>query len=38
MPADITGTEILKESSDGRKMLFAPGRVFANMILRTKSN
>src|SRR5438552_13860568 len=25
MPADITGTEILQDSSEGRKMVFAPG-------------
>src|SRR6201995_2873016 len=34
MPADITGTEILQESEDGRRtMTFVPGPVFANMIL-----
>src|SRR5437762_12670026 len=31
MPADITGTEILQESSEGRRMTFVPGPVFANM-------
>ncbi|HEY3861464.1 MAG TPA: MoxR family ATPase [Verrucomicrobiae bacterium] len=38
MPADITGTEILQESSDGRKMTFVPGPVFANMILADEIN
>jgi MoxR-like ATPase len=38
MPADITGTEILQESSDGRKMIFVPGPVFANMILADEIN
>src|SRR5438270_5664681 len=33
MPADITGTEILQDSSDGRKMVFFREPVFANMIL-----
>src|SRR3954470_8410434 len=32
MPADITGTEILQETSDGRRMAFVPGPVFANMV------
>src|SRR5687768_13599360 len=34
MPADITGVEILQEGSDGRKMTFVQGPVFANMIDR----
>src|ERR1041384_7847911 len=38
MPADITGTEILQESSEGRKMQFAPGPVFAHMILADEIN
>src|SRR5438477_10289040 len=33
MPADITGVEILQEGSDGRKMTFVKGPIFANMIL-----
>src|SRR4029453_11627210 len=33
MPADITGTEILHETPEGRKMVFVRGPVFANMIL-----
>jgi MoxR-like ATPase len=38
MPADITGTEILQETAEGRKMQFAQGPVFANMILADEIN
>ncbi|HXT39376.1 MAG TPA: AAA family ATPase [Candidatus Angelobacter sp.] len=38
MPADITGTEILQESGEGRRMIFVPGPVFANMILADEIN
>src|SRR5881396_1999753 len=38
MPADITGTEILQDSADGRTMTFVPGPVFANMILADEIN
>ncbi len=38
MPADITGTEILQDTSDGRKMVFVRGPVFANMILADEIN
>ena len=39
MPADITGTEILEESSDGRRRLqFVKGPVFANVILADEIN
>jgi MoxR-like ATPase len=38
MPADITGTEILQDSPDGRRMLFVRGPVFANMILADEIN
>ncbi|MGO8677311.1 MAG: AAA family ATPase [Limisphaerales bacterium] len=38
MPADITGTEILQESGEGRKMTFVRGPVFANMILADEIN
>jgi MoxR-like ATPase len=38
MPADITGTEILQETSEGRKMTFVAGPVFANMILADEIN
>ena len=38
MPADITGTEILQDTSEGRKMVFVRGPVFANMILADEIN
>src|SRR5204862_4198690 len=38
MPADITGAEILQESSEGRRMTFVPGPVFANIILADEIN
>ena len=38
MPADITGTEILQETAEGRKMVFMHGPVFANMILADEIN
>ena len=38
MPADITGTEILQETGEGRKLTFAPGPVFANIILADEIN
>ncbi|MEM9643513.1 MAG: AAA family ATPase, partial [Planctomycetota bacterium] len=39
MPADITGTEILEETSDGhRKMQFIKGPIFANVILADEIN
>jgi MoxR-like ATPase len=39
MPADITGTEILEESHDGRRRLqFVKGPIFANVILADEIN
>jgi MoxR-like ATPase len=39
MPADITGTDILEETSDGRReMKFVPGPIFANVILADEIN
>ncbi|MBI4662526.1 MAG: MoxR family ATPase [Verrucomicrobia bacterium] len=38
MPADITGTEILQETGEGRRMVFVNGPVFANMILADEIN
>ena len=38
MPADITGTEILEDSIDGRRMQFVKGPVFANVILADEIN
>jgi len=38
MPADITGTEILQDTADGRRMMFVRGPVFANIILADEIN
>ncbi len=39
MPADITGTEILEETSEGRRqMVFVKGPIFANVILADEIN
>jgi MoxR-like ATPase len=38
MPADITGTEILQDSAEGRRMAFVKGPIFANMILADEIN
>ncbi len=38
MPADITGTEILHDTGDGRQMVFVRGPVFANMLLADEIN
>ncbi len=38
MPADITGTEILQDTAEGRKLTFIPGPVFANIILADEIN
>ncbi len=38
MPADITGTEILQETDDGRHLNFVKGPIFANMILADEIN
>jgi len=38
MPADITGTEILEDTEEGRQMVFVEGPVFANMILADEIN
>ena len=38
MPADITGTEILEESTEGRRMVFVKGPIFAHMILADEIN
>src|SRR5216110_3071498 len=37
-PADITGTEILQETGEGRKMAFVRGPVFAQIILADEIN
>jgi len=39
MPADITGTSILRDSSDGARSLeFQPGPLFANLVLADEVN
>ena len=40
MPSDITGTDIIQEDpeSGGRKMVFAPGPVFTNILLAEEIN
>src|SRR6267142_1197593 len=38
MPADITGTEILQDTGEGRKMVFVRGPVFGHMILADEIN
>jgi MoxR-like ATPase len=39
MPMDITGTDILQESADGRREFhFVPGPVFANIVLADEIN
>src|ERR1700758_328878 len=38
MPADITGTEILQDTAEGRKMQFVRGPVFAQIILADEIN
>lgn len=38
MPADITGTEILEEGPEGRRMHFVKGPIFANVILADEIN
>jgi len=38
MPADITGTEILQETPEGRRMAFVRGAIFANMLLADEIN
>ncbi|HEX2101143.1 MAG TPA: AAA family ATPase, partial [Candidatus Synoicihabitans sp.] len=38
MPADITGTEILTETPEGRRLTFVRGPIFANLILADEIN
>jgi len=38
MPADITGTEILQDTGEGRRMLFVRGPIFAHMLLADEIN
>ncbi|MDD4890132.1 MAG: AAA family ATPase [Phycisphaerae bacterium] len=38
LPSDITGTYILQESADGRRFVFHPGPIFANLVLADEIN
>jgi MoxR-like ATPase len=39
MPADVTGTQVLEDSADGRRTFaFDPGPVFANLVLADEIN
>ena len=38
MPTDITGVEILQDTDTGRALVFAPGPVFANILLADEIN
>src|SRR5512145_2538079 len=38
MPADITGTDILQDTPEGRHLEFVKGAVFANMLLADEIN
>ena len=40
MPSDITGTDLIQEDKDSgqRKMVFAPGPIFANVVLADEIN
>jgi len=38
MPTDITGVEILQDTSEGRVLTFVPGPIFGNMILADEIN
>src|SRR6516162_6576404 len=38
MPADITGTEILQDTGEGRRLSFVRGPIFAHMILADEIN
>jgi len=38
MPADITGTEILQDTGEGRRMMFVRGPIFAHMLLADEIN
>jgi MoxR-like ATPase len=38
MPSDITGTEIIRETEEGREFVFEKGPIFANMVLADEIN
>jgi len=38
MPADVTGTTVVEEDADGRRFVFRPGPVFAQIVLADEIN
>ncbi len=38
MPSDITGTDILQQTAEGRQLVFVKGPIFANLILADEIN
>jgi MoxR-like ATPase len=38
MPADVTGTTVIQEEEGGRRFVFQPGPVFANLVLADEVN
>lgn len=38
MPTDVTGTDIIEESAEGREWRFVPGPLFANVLLADEIN
>nr|WP_136716815.1 AAA family ATPase [Halorientalis salina] len=38
MPSDITGTEIIRDTREGREFTFQPGPIFANVVLADEIN
>ncbi len=38
MPSDITGTEIIRDTREGREFTFEPGPIFANVVLADEIN
>lgn len=38
MPADITGTEVVRDTDEGRRFVFEPGPVFAQIVLADEIN
>jgi len=38
MPSDVVGTEILEETEAGRRLIYRPGPIFANMVLADEIN
>ncbi len=38
MPSDITGTEIIRETDEGREFVFEKGPIFANVVLADEIN